>query len=175
LDVVKRGRLVVPLVWGALCGVAACSSGATSSGQPLGHGDHLIVDVEASTLPPQPDAEPDPIFAAVDGSGMYGTGSGYVVFTVCGPSDGGPSEDASSPDDGAASSPDDGAAASPDDGAVAAYAADGAAGAACTPFPAACESTPDCVCLFAAFKAQIPCPYPSCGVMKHGFSVNCPP
>ena len=173
----KWGRLIVPLVWGAFCGVAACSSGATSSAPPQGHGDHLIVDVEASTLPQQPnDAMPDPTFAAVDGSAMYGEGAGYVVLTVCGPSDGGPSDGAAPSADDAAASPGDDAAASPApvDGAVAAYSADGASGA-CVPFPAACESTPDCVCLFAAFKSEIPCPYPSCGVMKHGFSINCPP
>ena len=156
-----RGRLMVFfLVSGAIGGVAACSS--ASSTKPLGMGDHLIVDVEASTLPPPSDADldPDGVFARVDGSQMYGSKyDAYAVLTVCRPSDGG-----ASGDDGAAGS--------------AADSADGGAATGCVPFPASCGSAgtteADCVCLFSAFSAQIPCAYPNCGVSKSGFSIHCP-
>jgi hypothetical protein len=165
-----RGRLVVSFALAALAGAAACSNSVTSTA-PIGHGDHLIVDVEASTYPPQPTGPTDDYdgaFSRVDGSSIYGTRyDAYAALTVCGPSDGGMSQD-----DGGASPDDD---AMPDDAAAASYPADGASDNGCVPFPAACASTPDCECLFGAFKAQIPCPYPSCGIMKHGFSIYCPP
>jgi hypothetical protein len=153
-----RVRLVALLVSGAIGG-AACSS-ATS--KPLGMGDRVFVDVEASTLPPQPDAnfDPDGIFAPVDSSGIYGRGYGDAAaeLIVCARPDGGPSAT-----DGGSGS--------------AAYPADGSAATACVPFPASCASgvEPDCECLFGALAAQIPCPYPHCGVMKNGFSIYCPP
>ena len=166
-----RGRLIVVLVLGALAGVAACSNEVTSTA-PIGHGDHLIVDVEASTYPPAPtDAAPDPVFARVDGSSIYGTRyDAYAALTVCAPPDGGMSQD-----DGGASPAEDAGPAAPYDAAAASYPADGASGNGCVPFPAACEGTPGCECLFGAFAAEIPCPYPSCGVMKDGFSIYCPP
>jgi hypothetical protein len=153
------GRLIVFLVSGAI-GAAACSSATTS--KPLGTGDHVFVDVEASTLPPQPDADldPDGTFARVDGSGIYGRryGDAYAELTICAPADGG-----ASAVDGAAGST--------------AHPADGGAATGCVPFPASCRSAtpPDCVCLFGAFASQIPCAYPSCAVDKGGFSIYCPP
>jgi hypothetical protein len=162
--VVKRGRLVVLLVFGALGGVAACSSGDTSSA-PLGHGDHLIVDVEASTLPPQPqNPTPDPIFAPVDGSSKYGgVYDAYTAFNVCSPPKAGASMEAGAADDDA-TAPDDGAAS---------YPAEGGSTTGCVPFPASCASQANCVCLLKAFASQIPC-IPNCAVTKHGFSINCP-
>ncbi len=160
------------LVWGAFCGAAACSSSVTSSA-PIGHGDHLIVDVEASTLPPQPkDATPDPTFAGVDGSSIYGSVSGsYVVLSICKPSDGGDSAE------GAAPAPADDAASSPSDAAVL-YGADAASVSGCMPFPAACADPPagepDCQCLLITLASQIPC-VASCAVTKQGYSVYCPP
>jgi hypothetical protein len=160
-----RGRLVVLLLVGAVCGAAACSN-ATSS-PPLGHGDTVIVDVEASTLPPQTasdaDQDPDGIFDRVDSSSIYGPGyDAYALLTVCDPVDGSADTDGSDP--------------STDAAATVTYADGGAAASGCLPFPASCASTdPACECLFGAFKAQIPCPYPSCGVQKHGFAIYCPP
>jgi hypothetical protein len=152
-----RVRLVVLLVTSALGSAAACSSGESS--KPLGMGDTVFVDVEASTLPPQPssdaDLDPDGVFAPVDGSQAYGTVyDSYAALTVCAPPDGG----ASSGDGSAASE------------------ADGAAATGCLPFPASCTNTsaPDCVCLFGVYSAQIPCIDPSCGVTKSGFSIYCP-
>jgi hypothetical protein len=159
-----RGRLVVLLVIGAVGGVAACSSGTSS--KPLGMGDTVFVDVEASTLPPPSDADldPDGTFARVDGSQVYGSlYDSYALLTVC-PAPAGADAAATAPTDGAAGS--------------VAYEADGAA-AGCVPFPASCPTSSatgaDCVCLFGAFAAQIPCAYPSCGVSKSGFSLRCPP
>jgi hypothetical protein len=124
-------------------------------------GDRVFVDVEASTLPPQPDADldPDGIFAPVDSSAMYGTryGDASAALTICARADGGQS----TADGATGSSP---------------YPADGGAATGCVPFPASCASAtePDCVCLFKAFAAQIPCAYPSCGVGKNGFDIYCP-
>jgi hypothetical protein len=121
----RRGRFVVLLVLAALAGVAACSNSVTSTA-PIGHGDHLIVDVDASNYPPQPaDAafyDPDGTFAPVDGSNIYGSRyDSYAALTVCGPSDGGMPQD-----DGGTSPADDAGSSTPDDAAAASYAADGA-------------------------------------------------
>ena len=81
-----RGRYIALLVSGALGG-AACTSATT--GKPLGAGDHVFVDVEASTLPPQPDADldPDGTFARVDSSAIetswvYPTRSKFDRWTL---------------------------------------------------------------------------------------------
>lgn len=158
-----RGRLIVLLAGLAVCGAVACGSQSIA---PLGKGDTVYVDVEASTLPDQPDAYlADSPFAPVDGSAIYGANyddASAPVLSVCAP-----------PDGSAGSAPDGSASAT-----AASAAPDGAASgpaAACMAFPAACTSQPDCVCLFKAFAAQIPCPYPSCGVLKDGFDIYCPP
>jgi hypothetical protein len=171
-----RGRIVVLLGVAAICGVAACSN-ETGNAPPLGHGDTVFLDVEASTLPPQPSSDanldPDGIFDKVDGSNIYGERyDAYAQLTVCSPPDG---SDAAASDGGARDAGSAGKGAGEPDGAALAYPADGGAASGCVPFPATCASEPDCQCLFAAFKAQIPCPYPSCGVQKHGFSIYCPP
>jgi len=155
------GRLVVLLVSCAI-GLAVACNGSPESGEPLGKGDHVIVDVDATTLPPQPDADlaPDSEFAPVPGSTMYGTQyDARALLTICEPPDG------STGGDSAAEAPADAA-----DGV-----ADGAPMATgCQPFPAACASEPNCPCLFGVFATQLPCAYPSCGV-KNGFSLYCPP
>lgn len=133
-------------------GVAgACTNPELSA--PFGKGDHLIVDVEASTLPPQPDAyvPPDSTFAEVDGSTLYGPGyDASALLVVC------------SPPDGSASADDAGAG--------------GDAASACQPLPAACASQPNCECLLglAAIATQLPCTYPHCSVGM-GFNLYCPP
>jgi hypothetical protein len=164
-----RGRLVVLLLVGAVVGAAACSS--ANSSPPLGHGDTVTVDVEASTLPPQTssdaDQDPDGIFDKVDSSSIYGTASydGYAPVTVCDP-----------PDGSAGPAGSDGGDVMTDAAAAAVYADGGAAATGCAPFPAACASTdPVCQCLIGAFKAQTPCAYPSCAPQKHGFAIYCPP
>jgi hypothetical protein len=178
-----RGRLLVLslplLVVGAVC-AAACSSETSA---PLGMGDRVFVDVDSSSLPPARivDADlSDSPFARVDGSEIYGTYNGnYAVMTVCQPPDGsagGAETDATvHAREGGAAAPADGAApaSSAADGATTAPYAGGDAAGACVPFPAACASTPDCMCLFKAFAAQIPCPYPSCGVQS--LTIFCPP
>jgi hypothetical protein len=162
-----RGPVIALVAAGAICGVVACTA-AESTAPPLGTGDHLIVDVDASTLPPQTDtdAAPDPTFAPVDGSSIYGQSydASYPVLTVCNPPDastgaeGGAGQEAAAADaSGAATDP---------------YPADGAA-SACQPLPAACESQPDCPCLLQALAAQLAC-VPSCSVGKSFFSLFCP-
>ncbi len=161
-----RARLLVLLAAGAMAGVGACN-GETTDPPPLGKGDHLIVDVDASDLPPQPDAyvPPDSPFAEVDGSDMYGPGydasAANAVLIVCEPPDGSASGDEGGGDLSA-------------DGAADSSSGKGAAAASCEPFPAACASQPDCECLFPIFGPKLPCPYPNCGVGK-GFNFHCPP
>jgi hypothetical protein len=167
------GRRVVLLGGGLLVGAAggflACSS---TSGAPLGHGDDYVVDVDASTLPPQPmDAAPDPVFAAVEGSTAYPGYDAAALFIVCEPTDG------AAPEGGATEAKDGAAAASGADKDANDPYVDGSsyggAGSSCTPIPAACASTPDCVCLLNALASTIPCSAPHCSVGK-GFSIYCP-
>ncbi len=134
-----------------MCVAGACTNPESSA--PFGKGDHLIVDVEASDLPPQPDAyvAPDSTFARVDGSSLYGPGyDASAEFVVCDPPDGSASADDAGGEGGAAS--------------------------ACRPFPAACAGQQPCECLLglASITAQLPCPYPHCSV-GNGFSLYCPP
>lgn len=174
------GRPAVLLAIGAVCMAAACS---TISSAPLGKGDTIYVDVEASTLPKQqPDDASDDssVFARVDGSDIYGAAyDAYAALTVCEPPDGSTSEkgDSGKKGDGAAGSnpvepdssiePEGGS----DDAAAPYAAADG--GAACEPLPAACASQPDCECLLNALAASLPCTYPNCRI-NHGFHIYCP-
>jgi hypothetical protein len=165
-----RGRLVVLLasVMGVIGGAAACNSNIESNA-PAGKGDTVFVDVDASMLPPSPSEDAaiaDSPFARVDGSGIYGSNyDAYAVLSICEPPDAGAEPDGGGSNDGSEPAA---------DGAVSASSpADGAA-SGCVPFPAECASEPDCICLFRAFAAQIPCSYPSCGVKK-GFTINCPP
>jgi hypothetical protein len=160
------GKRVALLVAGALSCVAACSSsstGGSGSSATREPGDHLVVDVDASSLPDQPDptADPDSAFAPVDGSAAYQSYDAYAVLTVCAPADGGGG-------DGAATAT---GTASGDAGA---YGADGAA-TGCQPLPAACASKANCDCLIGALAAQVPCTYPHCSVgTDMNFSLYCP-
>jgi hypothetical protein len=146
------GRFVVLLAVGAMGVAAACTNPESSA--PFGKGDHLYVDVEASTLPPQPDVylPPDSTFAEVEGSTLnYGPGyDAAVVFAVC------------DPPDGSASAGEAGA--------------EGGSAGACEPFPAACASQPTCECLLglASIATQLPCSYPHCSAGSV-FSLYCPP
>jgi hypothetical protein len=159
-----RGRLVAWVVSWGLVAAAACSN-ETGSNKPLGSGDHLIVDVDSSDLPTQPDnPTPDDAFAPDDAQTAYNATDAYAVLTICAPPDGGKGKGGA---DAAASD----AAAAPDDAATA-Y-ADGGTAAACQPIPAACTATPTCDCLFKALASQIPCAYPHCGV-QDGFNIYCP-
>src|SRR5882672_4214314 len=170
-----RGRIVVlfvPSALGVACAVAACSSGSSA---PLGMGDRVFVDVDSSMLPPQRivDADlSDSPFARVDGSENVGNYNGtYAVMSVCQPPDGSAGDAAEADATTAPARGGDAAASSAADGAAAAaYAGDAGP---CVPFPAACASEPDCMCLFRTFAAQIPCPYPSCALQT--FTIYCPP
>ncbi|HEX3769302.1 MAG TPA: hypothetical protein VHV30_00490 [Polyangiaceae bacterium] len=157
--------------------VAACSSGESNA--PLGNGDTLHVDVDASTLPPQGDADPDPdVFAPVDGSSIFGKGdydaASLAVLAICLPPDA-----SASAGDGGRRGKDASAASGAEDAGV--MAEDGGAGAdaGCVPFPSTCdpgEQPSPCTCLLGAFT-DVPCTYPSCAVnlAMNGYTLYCPP
>jgi hypothetical protein len=147
-----RGRPVALLAASIVCGLAvACSS---LSSAPIATKDRVIHDVDATDLPPQPDADlpPDSPFAPVESSTTLGTEyDAYAVLTICAPKS---AADAAPQQAGATSS-------------------DAGATGACEPMPSACENEPDCLCLFHALAAEIPCEYPHCS-MDDGFKLYCP-
>jgi hypothetical protein len=168
------GRSVATLALGVLFTAAACG---TLSGAPLGNGDRVIGDVDATQLPPQPseNVPPDSPFAPVDGSRSYGSEyDAYALLTVCssslvpdasaegaGPSAPSRGSDAEALLDGEAVSD------------APSYPGDAPASASCEPLPAACANEPDCECLLRVLAAKIPCPYPHCSV-DNGFKMYCP-
>lgn len=134
--------------------------------KPLGSGDDLVVDVDASVGPsiPQYDAAavPDSPFGALDGqygvlasdaydpvaacdecacpSGTYCLGTGGAASTSsvpCGNTDGGPP-----------------------------------VGVACEPLPGGCTNEPDCVCLLTAAASELSCVPVCAGTMT--FTLYCP-
>jgi hypothetical protein len=167
-------------------GAAACS---TLSGAPLGKGDRVFTDVDATSLPPQPNQtlSPDSAFAPVEGSTGYGSVyDAYAVLSICGAAPDASKGKADSetpsagPESGPASGDDAGAeddAAPVDDAAtasdVASYPSGAGSSAACETMPAACANEPDCECLFQALAAKIPCSYPHCSAVD-GFQIYCP-
>jgi hypothetical protein len=168
------GRTVATFALGVMSLAAAC---ATLSSAPLGSGDRVIVDVDATTLPPQPtqNVPPDSPFAPVDGSRGYGPEyDAYALLTVCssnlvpdasaegaGPPAPSRGSDAEALRDGEAVSD------------APSYAGAASASAGCEPLPAACANEPDCECLLRVLAAKIPCPYPHCSV-DNGFKMYCP-
>jgi hypothetical protein len=183
----RRSYAALSMALVAMGGVAsACSSEGPSA--PLGSGDTLHVDVDASALPAQQSSDantdPDGIFAPVDGSSIYGSGkydaAAYEVLSICSP----PDASAASAGDGGKTRRDAGASTETDasaelDGAYAPGLDGGytAGDAGCEAFPASCMAQPDCVCLLGALASAIPCQYPHCEVkLDHsGFAVYCPP
>ena len=134
-------------------GAGACTNGESSA--PLGKGDHLIVDVEASTLPPQPDAyvPPDSTFAEVDGS----TALRARIRRV------GPARSFAARRTGPRAQTTRGPAG-------------GAAAERLPAAPGGLRQPADCECLLglAAIATQLPCTYPHCSVGM-GFNLYCPP
>jgi hypothetical protein len=173
----QRGRWLSVLAGGALALAAACSQASSPAHNP---GDDVIMDVEASTLPAQPDAADydDGFFNGIDGpyGSAYGTG-GASVLTICPPPDAGASGDGAATDAAAASSAASQSSSSTHgdaSGSTGAYGS-GASGGPCTPIPAACASQPDCTCFLTYFKPSLSCTYPHCDDgMSAGFSIYCP-
>jgi hypothetical protein len=169
-----RGRLIGWLLGALLASpagaIAACSTNVASS--PLGKGDTVIVDPEPDAGTPAaqpPDADgPDPAFAPVDGSSIFGTGygdaSGYEFLTICEPVKASAEASTSKEPDATTGS----------------YSLDAATDGGCQPLPPECapsdaaDAASPCECLLSALASSIPCPYPSCGVAK-GFHIYCPP
>jgi hypothetical protein len=156
--------------------VAACSQASSPAKNP---GDDIYVDVEASTMLPQPDAADydDGFFNGTDGA--YGATSGDIVLTICPPPDGSVSDgsagagaDSAAPK---ASASDASAVAYSDAGwSSGAYGTTGSAGP-CQAMPAACASQPTCDCFLTALKSTLPCTYPHCDdAMGAGFPIYCP-
>jgi hypothetical protein len=161
--------------------LAACSTGESNA--PLGNGDTLHVDVDASNLPPQgnptdADLDPDGIFDPADGSSIFGNGNydaaSLAVLSVCLPPDA-----SASSGDGGKRGKDASAASGSEDGGLAGVDEDGGADAGCVPFPSTCDPTKQpspCNCLLGAFT-DVPCTYPSCAVnlAMNGYTLYCPP
>jgi hypothetical protein len=186
---IASGPAAALLLAGAIASAAAAagSLGACSSGEsnaPLGKGDTLIVDVEASAAPPNQgtgasdaDLDPDGIFDPLDSSSIYGKGSydaaAYAVLSICLPPDGG----ASTASDGGKAAKDAGAAPTATPSNDAGYLV-GDAG--CVAYPSSCvglSKTDACTCLLGAFSAQVACTYADCAVNldMSGFTMYCPP
>lgn len=180
------GRPIVSLALAVLFGAAACS---TLSGAPLGKGDRVFTDVDATTLPPQPSQTlpPDSAFAPVEGSVSYGPAyDASAVLSICG-AEAGASKgktDSAAPSAGPKSGPASGEDAGGGDDAapvedaattsdVSSYPSGTGSSAACEAMPAACANEPDCECLFRALAAKIPCSYPHCSAVD-GFQIYCP-
>jgi hypothetical protein len=127
--------------------MAACSS---LSSAPIATKDRVIHDVDATSLPPQPDAAlgPDSPFAP-DDSGDFGAYyDASAILSICAAT---PAADASQEREAAS-----------------------ADASSCDPLPSACENEPDCECLFRVLASQIPCAYPHCSI-DNGFKLYCPP
>ena len=152
---------------GALDAALACSSSTPGGGQPIGMGDHLYVDVDATSAPPPQgtgdDAAADSPFAPFADDSGIGSYSVALVMTVCGPPEAGAPKDGSAEPDATGAAGDGGAS-----GSGGAYGGDGG----CEAFPAACAQQPDCDCLLNALVAEIPCGPASCS-LKGNFSIFC--
>jgi hypothetical protein len=182
----------------AAAGGAALSCSTGESTAPLGHGDTLIVDVEASagqtTSPTATDADldPDGIFDPLDSSSIYGNGNydaaQYAVLRICLPPDASASSKdggKASKDAGVTSEPVEASAGSPDasaggTGVVYTDAGYVVGDAGCVDFPSSCDPTAQpspCSCLLGAFAADVPCTYPHCedNSDKSGYTMYCPP
>jgi hypothetical protein len=167
----RSGPTVVAAV-GLACIAVACVEG---QGAPLGRGDLLKTDVDASLgssapAPPVDASAPDDSpFAPLDGP--YGRlADGYAPLAVCAAC---ACANGTYCFGGSQSS----ALTSCDQGATA------GSGVGCHTIPPACENEPDCVCLLrqldpqisAAIRAQPSC-YPVCAsAPSGGFTVYCPP
>jgi hypothetical protein len=157
------GRLacLAPLPAAVVGAIVLFACGDDSSNPP-GHGDHVIVDVDATNQPAQSqfDGGPDSPFAPLGADGGYGAigdASAYAACAACG-CEGGtycfgggrgyPVPSGTCP------------------------ASAGAPAPGCAPLPAACASTPTCACLIGALSSTVAC-YAACQTQP-GLIVYCP-
>ncbi|MBV9948853.1 MAG: hypothetical protein JOZ69_18540 [Myxococcales bacterium] len=158
----RRRAPIVVLAGAACCALAWACTGESSP--PLGSGDNVKMDIDASVMPVQDaDPGPDSPFAPLDGPyGSLGDAYGLAVCAGCACEagtfcyGGSPGSPLSSCDQTAA-----------------------AAGAplalGCHPIPSACATaTEECVCLLQSLPRDTSC-YPVCTApASGGFVVYCP-
>jgi hypothetical protein len=162
-----RARWAALLLLGALFGVvAACST----SQAPLGQGDDIISDIDASDASqPQQQGDDGPYddgyFARAD-AGYGPPPDGYAPFNWC--TQCGCPADTFCFGGGTGFSDFSGTCHAADAGAL-----DGAAALAigCYPYPTACATDPTCDCIIAAVSQYIPC-YAVCSITTN--TVYCP-
>lgn len=144
--------------------LVGCGYGAT---KPLGSGDDLVVDVDATVAPSVPQyvasGAADSPFGALDGPYGVNASDAYAPIAACTrcacPSGsycmaGGSGQTAISCGNAEGGSGGD------------------VPGVGCEPLPAACTNEPDCVCLLKSVASMLSC-VPVC-VEVSGFAVYCP-
>jgi hypothetical protein len=156
---------VLALLWAIFGGCAGTSS------KPLGAGDDLVVDVDATPAPPDPhdidDASTaDSPFGFLDGP--YGYGSlapdSYAPLAAC--------EQCACASGSYCFGGGTGLTVSSATCGQPVDAGGAALEVGCVPLPAGCENEPDCPCLLQALADQLACA-PVC-VEVSGFAVYCP-
>jgi hypothetical protein len=160
-------RVLKPLV-GVLTILSAIWGCTGTATKPLGMGDDLIVDVDATAAPPDPRANEeasaaDSPFGLVDGPyGVLG-GDAYAPLAAC--------EQCACPSGSYCVGGGTGVTVS---SATCAQSADGggAVGVGCAQLPAACTNEPDCPCVLQALRGQVSCQLVC--VETAGFAVYCP-
>jgi hypothetical protein len=139
-----------------------------TSNKPLGVGDDLIVDVDATPAPPDPRdideaSAADSPFGFLDGPYGILASDAYAPLGAC--------EQCACPSGsyclgaGTGLNVSSAACGPPVDGGSAAV------GVGCVQLPAGCANEPDCPCILNALAGQLSC-YPVC-VEVEGFSVYC--
>ncbi|HXX68624.1 MAG TPA: hypothetical protein VEK07_15660 [Polyangiaceae bacterium] len=161
----SRSRGLPALPMGALVLALATSGCSFGPGKPLGSGDDLVVDVDATAGAPVPvydAAATDGPFGAVDGP--YGTlaADAYDPVAAC---------DQCACPAGAYCS---GTGGAPSASSVPCGNADAGTtlGIACEPLPGGCANEPDCVCLVQAIAPGLACVPVCAGTM--GLALYCP-
>ena len=160
----SRRRAPIVVLGGAACCVAAWACTGEST-PPLGSGDNVNTDVDASVMSVQggdADLGPDSPFAPLDGPyGRVGDAYGLAVCAACGCEagtfcyGGSPGSPLSSCDQTGAAS-----------GAPLEL--------GCHPIPPACASAPECVCLLQSLPKDTSCYSVCTAPPSGGFVVYCP-
>jgi len=152
--------MAAELLAALLVGLAA--SGCSDSPPPLGRGNHLVFDVDATTAPmrtPLEEASTDSSYSPV--GTPYAIPDGYAPAAIC--------------QQCACSGATYCFGGSTGHTVFSGSCNGGSAGGleiGCQPLPPACANEPDCVCLIRELAPQMPC-YPVCA-QGNGLLVYCP-